>query len=66
MTRSTVDEGDDRLFGDIRPCAGASCEIGGRDLLDGGSGAETSGDYGDGGPFIDNCTNLEDFTACEP
>ncbi len=60
------DEGDDHLYGDIHPCAGASCEIGGHDLLDGGSGAEVAGDYGDGGPFDDTCTNLESFTACEP
>ncbi len=58
--------GDDDLYGDIHPCAGASCAIGGHDLLDGGSGAEVAGDYGDGGPFDDTCTNLESFTACEP
>ena len=61
-------EGDDILFGDYEPCGGPDCEDEfGDDLLDGGSGGETSGDLGDGGPHLaaDACVNLETQTDCE-
>ena len=61
-------EGDDILFGDYEPCGKPGCEDeSGDDLLDGGSGGESSGDEGDGGPHLaaDACVNLETETDCE-
>lgn len=60
--------GDDVLFGDFEPCRGPGCDDDfGDDDLNGGSGGESSGDQGDGGPHTaaDSCVNLESQADCE-